>query len=103
MSRKGGFDSGLTSKSTSKAANQKGYCHVQIRNPNTEIPGPDLERGLGVNTQQLRNPIMPALHSGNVAPPDPVPVSGRGGQAETISKSQYPPAMQYQWHEADIG
>jgi len=103
MSREGGFDSGVTSKSTIKEANQKGYCNVQTRNPNTEIPGPDLECGLGVYTQQLRNPIMTALHSGNVAPPDPVPVSGRGGQAETISKSQYPPAMQYQWHEADIG
>jgi hypothetical protein len=32
-----------------------------------EIPGPDLECGFEVYTQQLRNPIMTVLHSGNVA------------------------------------
>ena len=59
--------------------NLKDYCYIESRNPNTEIPGPDLECGLEVYMLQLRNAIMTALHSGNVAP----------GQAETISKLQY--------------
>ena len=44
-------------------------------------PGPDLAYEALVGRIQLRNNIVIIRYSRDFAPPDPVPVSGRGGRA----------------------
>jgi hypothetical protein len=51
--------------------------------PLAQTPGPDLARQDAVMGSEafVRSAVTTTMYSRSVAPPDPVPVSGRGGQA----------------------
>jgi len=61
--------------------------------------GPDLvykESAYGV---QPRNNVSLISYSNNVAPPDPVPVSGRGGQAlHSLDQWAWSEAIAFAWN-----